>query len=114
MFTFGILSSHLPYVAFVAVYLFYLLMPSQFTQLDETAQLNEEEKTIQIIFESSDYQDDNGSSTYFFTDQIAVATAPLPEIPFYCQQKPNFGYLGKHIPDKYILSSPFCRPPPAC
>lgn len=48
MFTFGILSSHLPYVAFAAFYLFYLFFPSQFKQLDDEPIKIDDQKIISI------------------------------------------------------------------
>ena len=113
MFTFGILSSHLPYVAFVAVYIFYLLMPSQFKQLDDSVAFADNEKCIQLSNDTASQQT-NSASSYFFGDTVADShcfstdSPPIPvlKISFYCHDI--------HYPEFKLFHSLFSRPPPAC
>lgn len=113
MFTFGILSSHLPYVAFVAVYLFYLLMPSQFKQLDDSAVLADNEKCIQLTSDTVSQHTDSASS-YFYADNVAETLSVSTNLPLIPGIKICFCCHDIHHPDFKLFHSLFSRPPPIC
>lgn len=111
MFTFGILSSHLPYVAFAAFYLFYLFFPSQFKQLnDEPVKTGEEETiNIQISEEETQVQQIANYQFQFIAENLKSSPDISPEYYLLIQVPLLNSNQGAGI--RYY-SPLFSRPPP--
>ncbi|HBL74656.1 MAG: hypothetical protein A2W90_24455 [Bacteroidetes bacterium GWF2_42_66] len=110
MFTFGILSSHIPYVAFVAFYLFYLLFPSQFKQDDPA---NTDDK--KIVFIERSYQAEQVQQpaiSYYFQADAEIQEQPTDISPEH-QVITQIPVLNNNQgPGIQFYSPLFSRPPP--
>ena len=111
MFTFGILSSHLPYVALVAFYLFYLFFPNQLKQNTQDEDQLAENKSVTIDL-SDQVQKANQDTDYFFQDSFAEAESKDVVRPVFQLVLTIPVINNDQGPGIPIYSALFCRPPP--
>ncbi len=109
MFTFGILSSHIPYVAFVAFYLFYLIFPSQFEQHDPVKTGDEK-----VIFVESNNQAEQILQTagFYFQVEAENQETQIDFSPGYQTIERILIRNDRQIPGISFYSPLFSRPPP--
>jgi|GEM_PF-2516069 len=111
MFTFGILSSHLPYVAFIAFYIFYFFFPSALAKHDNEMTGIPEEKIFPVDSVHQSAQTEQSSAGYFQhlaelqkqEENISPQYRLLSEIPI-----PD----DNRKPGIRFYSFVFSRPPP--
>lgn len=112
MFTFGIFTTHLPYIALVVFYAFFWIIG---VNKAFSGELQPAEKTIFIEFAAGEYftetdQNDaitcaNFSDQHFLTNDYNVAFAVLQKLKHKCIAFENQPHLSLH-------TSLFSRPPP--
>ena len=109
MFTFGILSSHIPYVAFVAFYLFYLIFPSQFEQHDSIKTGDEKILFVESIAPAEQVLQAAG---FYFQVEAETQETQIDFSPE-CQTMERIPIRNdRPIPGIPFYSPLFSRPPP--
>jgi hypothetical protein len=108
MFTFGLFSTHMPYVVMVAVYAFYFLFTSPtFKQVETPAA---DQQTNQTELAESDKTETLPAFDLYFADFQIQATTEKP--PEHCIIKPFYSPPDTcHFRDGCYFST-FSRPPP--
>ncbi len=111
MFTFGILSSHLPYVAFIAFYIFYLFFPSLLDKHDNETIDTSEEK---ILFVAPAHQaEQTGESAVDYFQHLSASQQQGKNISPQYQLLLKIPILSNNQkPEIRFYSSVFSRPPP--
>lgn len=110
MFTFGIFTTHLPYLAFVFFYVYFLIFGMEKAS-DGKIQISEKSTTIEYHLNSFDKDNVTSSACYYY--QVAE-TFPKESVEYFDSGQDikrtdtpvlyRPGFWGKHL---------FCRPPPA-
>jgi len=110
MFSFGIFTTHLPYIAFVAFYAYFLIFGIDQAQ---DGKIKIAEHSIQIEQQLNSFQP---TTVSVFDIQKQMFAEQAKQAVYSCRQSKHKWKLSYqhsfHISD-YIGDSLFCRPPPA-
>lgn len=109
MFSFGIFTTHIPYIAFVAFYAYFLLFGVESGNNGNSPVVDH---SVQIEQHVTNFQPCNFSS---FEAQKQVFAAIPQQIIFSCQlvnRQWKRCYQHPLHPQNFIDERPFCRPPP--
>lgn len=111
MFTFGIFTTHLPYIAFVVFYAYFLLFGMNSVPVTEENQVSESKFRIELQTSKSLSDADSGTCYHYRADFDLSKQADFEESIFRrklnhqcCQSIGNWQYI--------FSNSLFCRPPP--
>ncbi|WP_347839339.1 hypothetical protein [uncultured Draconibacterium sp.] len=110
MFTFGIFTTHLPYLAFIAFYAYFLLFGIERTH-EGTLQVSE--KSIQIEYHVQQFEANSviTSAFYCFSDIDLMHLKKFSNATI--KQKWKIHQSPHHYAQEFTLESQFCRPPPS-
>ncbi len=110
MFTFGIFTTHIPYIAMLAFYAYFLIFGVNKAR-DGQIQLAKESTTIEIQTNDVVHPDSEHRNNYYYS---CVAEMPA-RVRKIVREKQKWKYPGvdKILPENFLNSSLFCRPPPA-
>ncbi len=109
MFTFGIFTTHLPYIAMVAFYAWFLVCGVNQSSKGKI-QLAEKSPTVQIHINNSDKSIQ--AESYCFYDNFMEITASAVFEKAKENQKWKYTGLESKWPLASLKRSLFCRPPP--
>lgn len=111
MFSFGIFTTHLPYVAFVVFYAYFLIFG---LEKSHDGEIQVSEHSVHIQYHVNDFQP-TAVLTYHFQQQQYYAE--IEHIRLCCksalQKWKWFNTQCFTIQQDYVQELPFCRPPPS-
>lgn len=109
MFTFGIFSTHLPYIAMVAFYAYFLIFGVNQSSKGKI-QIAEKSHTVQVHINNSDEIIKADTHCFYdaFTELVASKVLENSKV------KQKWKYFGEDdlLPKHFVVSILFSRPPP--
>lgn len=112
MFTFGIFTTHIPYIAMLAFYAYFLLFGVN-TPADDKNQVAENTHTVQIQTNDNDAVEINSTNTYsYHCSFLNDIPDNIFEQSVEKQKWKHFG-VDRTFPLDYAENALFGRPPPA-
>lgn len=110
MFTFGIFTTHLPYIAFVFFYAYFLIFG---IEKGSNGQIQISEKSITVEFHLNSFSEDSFSNSvcYYHEINYSLPKDSVEETDIKQKWKTNKNFAKK--PEIFVGNALFCRPPPA-
>lgn len=111
MFTIGIFTTHLPYIAFVVFYAFFLLFgvnkaSSGEIQLSENNLVLKAPETLFSEAEAAEF------SSYSYHEEAGIFSAGTAEFFVFKENIQHAAFYPENIRQCYFSQALFCRPPP--
>jgi hypothetical protein len=110
MFSVGIFSTHIPYIAFVAFYAYFLLFG---INQSSSGKFQTADKVLKIEFQSEKYYASSSSNlSYFDTAEVAVLRKMAFDEMLFKRKRTVFAVSDSKSQQNNYWATHFCRPPP--